>query len=119
MNQVLVCRLIIVSQVFETLRKKVHEEGLTILSVEQNARMAFAVADYAYVLEHGRIAYRGDCLKLRDDPEELYPSYTSEEWATELTRDNSRLRSGKTLVYLTGSSASRFVEVNVARYLTR
>ena len=65
--------LIIVSQVFETLRK-LHEEGLTILLVEQNARMALAVADYAYVLEHGRIAYKGDCLKLRNDPKitELY-----------------------------------------------
>lgn len=58
---------IIVGQVFETLRK-LHEEGLTILLVEQNARLALATANYAYVMERGRIVHQGPCDELRADP---------------------------------------------------
>jgi branched-chain amino acid transport system ATP-binding protein len=44
------------------------EQGATILLVEQNARKALAVADYAYVLEGGEIAQAGPAATLRDDP---------------------------------------------------
>ena len=37
-----------------------HSKGLTILLVEQNARKALSISDYAYVLETGRIIARGD-----------------------------------------------------------
>ncbi len=49
-------------------------EGLTILLVEQNAREALAVADFAYVLELGRNAYEGAGAALLADPriENLY-----------------------------------------------
>jgi branched-chain amino acid transport system ATP-binding protein len=43
-------------------------EGNTILLVEQNARKALTVADYAYVLEGGEIAQAGAAATLRDDP---------------------------------------------------
>jgi len=36
--------------------------------VEQNARAALQVADYAYVLETGAIAMEGPAVQLRDDP---------------------------------------------------
>jgi len=64
---------LIVAQVFKILRR-LHEEGLTILLVEQNARLALATADYAYVMEHGRIVHQGPCGELREDPRiaELY-----------------------------------------------
>ena len=43
-------------------------EGVTILLVEQNASAALDVADYAYVLETGRIALQGPAAALAEDP---------------------------------------------------
>ena len=58
---------IVVGTVFETLRR-LNETGLTILLVEQNARRALAIADYAYVMERGRIVDEGSSERLRSDP---------------------------------------------------
>lgn len=41
---------------------------MSILLVEQNARAALRVADYAYVLETGQIAMQGPAQQLADDP---------------------------------------------------
>ncbi len=43
-------------------------EGVTILLVEQNASAALDVADYAYVLETGRIVLQGPAAALANDP---------------------------------------------------
>ena len=43
---------------------KLHEQGITILLVEQNAKMALSIADRAYVLETGRITMEGDAKEL-------------------------------------------------------
>ena len=43
-------------------------EGVTILLVEQNASAALDVADYAYVLETGRIVLEGPAAQLANDP---------------------------------------------------
>lgn len=43
-------------------------QGVSILLVEQNARAALRVADYAYVLETGQIAMEGPAAELADDP---------------------------------------------------
>ncbi len=43
-------------------------EGVTILLVEQNASAALDVADYAYVLENGRIVLQGEASVVADDP---------------------------------------------------
>ena len=43
-------------------------DGVTILLVEQNASAALDVADYAYVLENGRIVLHGEASKLATDP---------------------------------------------------
>ncbi len=48
----------LVAEVFEVIRR-IHEAGTTILLIEQNAWGALEVADYAYVLENGRIALEG------------------------------------------------------------
>jgi len=47
---------------------------LTILLVEQNARLALEVASYGYILENGRIVLDGRSEKLRanDDVQEFY-----------------------------------------------
>jgi branched-chain amino acid transport system ATP-binding protein len=42
---------------------------MTILLVEQNARMALSISSRAYVLENGRIIREGDAAALMDDPE--------------------------------------------------
>ena len=44
-----------------------HESGITILLVEQNAKMALEIADRAYVLETGNITMSGDAEKLLND----------------------------------------------------
>ncbi|MCR4430877.1 MAG: ABC transporter ATP-binding protein [Tepidanaerobacteraceae bacterium] len=54
---------ILVGEVFRIIRK-IHEEGVTILLIEQNARMALKIADYAYVLETGAITLTGSGQEL-------------------------------------------------------
>jgi len=49
---------ILVEQVFEIIRR-IHDEGKTILLIEQNARAALQVADYGYILETGQIVLEG------------------------------------------------------------
>ena len=54
---------ILVEQIFDIIRK-LHEEGTTILLVEQNAQMALSVADRAYVMETGKITLSGTGAEL-------------------------------------------------------
>ncbi len=46
---------------------EIHVQGSTIVLVEQNARLALALADYGYVLETGEIAIEGKAADLRKD----------------------------------------------------
>ena len=57
---------VMVESVFETMRT-INRQGVTILLVEQNAMMALDIADYAYVLESGRIVLAGRGKDLLDD----------------------------------------------------
>ena len=61
---------LIVQAVVETIRQ-LHASGLTILIVEQNVGVAAAVAEDAYVLKDGAIAYSGSAPGLVNDPEVL------------------------------------------------
>ena len=54
-------------QVFTAL-KRLNQEGLTILLVEQNARRALNISERAYVLEQGHIVKSGRSADLADDP---------------------------------------------------
>jgi branched-chain amino acid transport system ATP-binding protein len=58
---------LLVRQIFDIVAQ-IHREGATILLVEQNARLALEVSDYAYVLERGRIALEGPSAELAADP---------------------------------------------------
>jgi branched-chain amino acid transport system ATP-binding protein len=58
----------LVTAIFYTLRQ-LRGEGKTILLVEQNARQALQVADYAYVMERGRIVLAGTGARLLEEPE--------------------------------------------------
>lgn len=59
---------IIVRDIFRSLRQ-IREQGMTVLLVEQNARMALKLADRGYVLETGRIALQGSARELLQSPE--------------------------------------------------
>lgn len=54
---------LLVQEVFDII-KEVNAQGITILLVEQNAKMALKVADRAYVLETGKIKLSGDAKEL-------------------------------------------------------
>lgn len=49
---------LLVKKIFHII-KEVHKQGITVLLVEQNAKMALAIADRAYVLETGKITLSG------------------------------------------------------------
>ena len=57
---------VLVLQLFESL-KKLREEGLTILLVEQNVQLALAISDYGYVIVEGKISLQGEPKKLIKD----------------------------------------------------
>jgi branched-chain amino acid transport system ATP-binding protein len=54
-------------ELFRILEGIVREEGITLLVVEQNANLVLTFADYAYVLEAGRIAFEGDAKTVQAD----------------------------------------------------
>ena len=56
---------ILVEFVFDIVRD-LHQQGVTILLVEQNAQMALSVADRAYVLETGAITLSGTGKELAE-----------------------------------------------------
>ncbi len=57
----------IVRDFFQTVRRLNEEEGLTVLVVEQDARIALASSSRAYVLEVGRVALSGTSAELQGD----------------------------------------------------
>ena len=58
---------LIVREIFRIIGE-LRRRGVSILLVEQNARAALQVADYAYVLENGSIKMEGPAETLRNDP---------------------------------------------------
>jgi branched-chain amino acid transport system ATP-binding protein len=65
---------LLVERIFEIIHRINKEQGTTILLVEQNARLALDVADYAYIMENGRIVMAGAPgeLKSNADVREFY-----------------------------------------------
>ncbi|HEX2556459.1 MAG TPA: ABC transporter ATP-binding protein [Microvirga sp.] len=57
----------IVADVLATIRR-LKDEGVAAIVVEQNAAIALSVADHAAVLDRGRVAWAGPAGALRDDP---------------------------------------------------
>lgn len=64
---------IIVDQIYDLIRQ-IRERGITVLLVEQNAKKALGICDYAYVLENGRISLSGTGSELleSDDVRKAY-----------------------------------------------
>ncbi len=69
---------LIVREIFDIITRIKEEEGVSILLVEQNARIALRVADYGYVMEMGRIVLDGpaDQLAENEDIKEFYLGLT-------------------------------------------
>ncbi|MFQ5401473.1 MAG: ABC transporter ATP-binding protein [Anaerolineae bacterium] len=59
---------LIVQRIFAVIAQ-IHAEGVTVLMAEQNARMALAAANRAYVLQSGTIRLHGPTAELRHNPE--------------------------------------------------
>ena len=58
---------LLVKEIFAIIQE-VNKQGITILLVEQNAKMALAISDRAYVLETGNISIEGNAVDLLNDP---------------------------------------------------
>jgi branched-chain amino acid transport system ATP-binding protein len=62
---------IIVDTLLAAIQRLAKEEALTVVLVEQSAKLALDVTDQALVLNRGRIVYRGASAELSSDPERL------------------------------------------------
>ena len=49
--------------------KDIHKTGTTVLLVEQNAQKALQIADYAYVMETGKIVIEGPAADVAQNPQ--------------------------------------------------
>ncbi len=58
---------ILVEEIFDIIRE-INEQGVTILLVEQNAHMAFSVANRGYVMETGTVQLEGTSKELEENP---------------------------------------------------
>lgn len=70
---------ILVKEIFRIIRT-IHAEGVTILLVEQNAKMALSIADVGLILENGRFVMKGEAAALMEDKDvkEFYMGVRSE-----------------------------------------
>ena len=73
---------ILVKDIF-TIIKNINQEGVTILLVEQNARMALTISDFGLILENGRFVMKGKSSELMEDKDvqEFYMGIRSDESA--------------------------------------
>ncbi len=72
---------LIVREVFRIVAQ-MRGEGISVLLVEQNVRVALEIADQAYVLENGQIVYTGKAAELGADEERIQAlaGASAEEW---------------------------------------
>ena len=69
---------LLVKEIFENIERINKEMQTTILVVEQNAKIALALSDYAYIMESGKIVLEGPSEELRNNPDvkEFYMGIT-------------------------------------------
>jgi len=65
---------LLVEEIYEIIKRINAEQRMAILLVEQNARAALGIADYAYVMENGRVVLEGPAEKMKNnkDIQEFY-----------------------------------------------
>ena len=59
----------LVSEIGSIIHRLNHEREITILLVEQNAKLALSLGDYGYIMETGRIVMEGTCENLKQSPD--------------------------------------------------
>mgnify|MGYP003600113769 FL=1 len=59
---------LVIKDIFRIIQE-INAKGMTILLIEQNANMALKIADWAYVLETGRITMEGTGKELLENPQ--------------------------------------------------
>lgn len=59
----------LVNEIFDNIQRINQESGATILVVEQNAKKALSVSDYAYIMESGQIVLEGESTTLAKNPD--------------------------------------------------
>jgi branched-chain amino acid transport system ATP-binding protein len=69
---------VVVKRLVPTLAS-VAAKGVGVLLIEQFAHVALGLAENAYVLEGGRIHYRGSAQRLKDEPQILHSAYLLRE----------------------------------------
>ncbi len=57
----------VVAELFEKI-VAINKLGIPVLLVEQNARLAFEISDYAYIIDSGRVFLQGPSSELKNDP---------------------------------------------------
>jgi len=62
---------IIVDAILAVMQRLIREESLTVVLVEQSARLALQVTEHAMVLNRGRVMYSGASAELLADPDRL------------------------------------------------
>ena len=60
---------LLIKEIFDIITRLNKAEGIPILLVEQNVKLALTIAPYAYVLENGRLVMHGSSDKLRENPD--------------------------------------------------
>ena len=72
---------LVVREVFRIV-SRMRDEGISVLLVEQNARMSLEIADHAYVLDDGNIVYSGPAQELAADDARVQAlaGASAEEW---------------------------------------
>lgn len=60
---------LLVKEIFDNIRTINREMATSILVVEQNAKIALAIADYAYIMESGKIVLEGTAEELKNNPD--------------------------------------------------
>jgi branched-chain amino acid transport system ATP-binding protein len=60
---------LLIKEIFDIITRLNQEEGIPILLVEQNVKLALTVSPYAYVLENGRLVMHDTSEKLRENPD--------------------------------------------------
>ena len=59
----------LVSEIGSIIHRLNHQQKITILLVEQNAKLALSLGDYGYIMEAGRIVMEDTCEKLKQSPD--------------------------------------------------
>ena len=59
---------VVVNEVFRNIQR-IKDAGITVILVEQNAKKSLSIADYAYVIENGRVVMSGAGKEMLENPE--------------------------------------------------